>query len=285
VKRIATASPQPRGVLSVAGSDSCGGAGIQADLKTFAAFGVDGATVVTAVTAQNAAGIRAIQVMSAAMVRAQLDAVFEEMDVRAVKLGMLADADIVGTVVESMARRRPPFVVLDPVLLASSGRRLLDGGALDLLRSHLLPQVDCLTPNLSEAATLLDAPCARNELEMVAQGRALLALGPRAVLMKGGHAALPEAVDLLVTARGTRRFAAPWVITTALHGTGCVLSAAIAACTAKDYPLADAVDRAKVHLGAVLASRQARRSPLQPPGSPPTAGNDQSIGDCPRPSR
>jgi hydroxymethylpyrimidine/phosphomethylpyrimidine kinase len=242
-------------VLSIAGSDSCGGAGLQADLKTFAAFGVDGATVVTAVTAQNTAGVRAIQTMSAAMVQAQMDAVFEGMAIGAVKLGMLANADIVATVAQQLERRRPPFVVLDPVLLATSGAPLLEAAAVELLRTRLLPLADCLTPNLAEAATLLDAPHATNEAEMARQGQALLSLGPRAVLMKGGHAALPEAVDLLVTAHDTQRFAAPWIATTRLHGTGCMLAAGIAAGLAKACPLHEAIDRSRRHLRQVLIQR------------------------------
>jgi len=270
--------PPPVSVLSIAGSDSCGGAGIQADLKTFAAFGVDGATVVTAVTAQNANGIRAIQVMSAAMVRAQLESVFEAMDIRAVKLGMLANAEIVAVAAEHLQYRRSSFVVLDPVLHASSGTRLLDAEALELLRTRLLPQVDCLTPNLAEAATLLGTSCADSESDMAAQGRALLALGPRAVLMKGGHAALPEAVDLLVTGESTQRFAAPWVAARRLHGTGCMLAAGIAANVARGYPLGDAVCRAKAHVRAVLVGRQHRPSSSQPAGNEARGGSDQSMG-------
>jgi len=267
------------GVLSIAGSDSCGGAGIQADLKTFAAFGVDGATAVTAVTAQNTRGIRAVQTMSAAMVHAQLDAVFDEIDVRAVKLGMLANADIVAAVAGQLERRRPPFVVIDPVLIATSGTRLLDEGALHLLRSRLLPLADCLAPNLAEAAALLGTTCAQGEPDMEAQGRALLALGSRSVLMKGGHAALAEAVDLLITAEGTQRFAAPWIDTRRLHGTGCMLSAGIAAGVARGHPLADAVGRAKAHVRAVLVGRQHWPSSSQATGSEARGGSDQSIGD------
>ncbi|WEN15916.1 bifunctional hydroxymethylpyrimidine kinase/phosphomethylpyrimidine kinase [Rhodanobacter sp. AS-Z3] len=243
-------------VLSIAGSDSCGGAGIQADLKTCAALGVDAATVVTAVTAQNTHGVRSIQRMSAAMVRAQMDAVFDGMSIDAVKLGMLASEQIVATVAAQLTRRRPAFVVLDPVLIATSGRRLLETRALRLMRQRLLPLSDCLTPNLAEAAALLGTPCARNEAEMIAQGHALLALGPAAVVMKGGHAALAEAVDLLITADDTHRFAAPWLSVKDLHGTGCILSAGIAANVAKGYLLADAVHRAKTHLRELLGSRR-----------------------------
>lgn len=265
-------------VLSIAGSDSCGGAGLQADLKTFAALGVDGATVVTAVTAQNTTGVHAVQVMSGALVNAQLNAVFDEMDIRAVKLGMLANADIVAVVAQQLQRRRPPFVVVDPVLVATSGARLLDTSALHLLRSQLLPLADCLTPNLAEAATLLDAPLAQGEQEMIAQGRALLALGARAVLMKGGHADLPEAVDLLVTPYGTQRFHAPWIATPHVHGTGCMLSAGIAASVAQSHPLIDAVNRAKTHVGTVLTSRRNALTSAQQAASASAAGSDQSIG-------
>jgi hydroxymethylpyrimidine/phosphomethylpyrimidine kinase len=250
-------------VLSIAGSDSCGGAGLQADLKTFAAFGVDGATVVTAVTAQNTTGVRAIAPMTAAMVQAQMDAVFEEMAIDAVKLGMLANADIVAVVAQQLERRQPPFVVIDPVLLATSGAQLLEAEAVELLRTRLLPLADCLTPNLAEAAVLLNAPPATDEAEMAQQGRALLSLGPRAVLMKGGHAALPEAVDLLITAHGTQRFAAPWVATTGLHGTGCILAAGIAASVAKGCPLEAAVQHSRRHLRGVLIRRsRPQRTPL-----------------------
>ncbi|MEO7067646.1 MAG: bifunctional hydroxymethylpyrimidine kinase/phosphomethylpyrimidine kinase [Rhodanobacter sp.] len=242
--------------LSIAGSDSCGGAGLQADLKTFAAFGVNGATVVTAVTAQNTVSVRAIKAMPATMVQAQLSAIFDEMTISAVKLGMLANATIVATVAGQLERRKPPCVILDPVCIATSGARLLEAKALELMRARLLPLADCLTPNLAEAAALLDTPCARNEAEMVAQGLALLTLGPRSVLMKGGHAAKAEAVDLLVTAHATHRFAAPWVTTSHVHGTGCMLSAGIAAGMAKGQTLVDAIHHAKTHLQAVLISRQ-----------------------------
>lgn len=247
-----------RHALSIAGSDSCGGAGIQADLKTFAAFGVDGASVITAVTAQNTAGIHAIQVLSASMVQAQLDAVFGGMTIHAVKLGMLANAEIVSTVAAQLERWRPPFLLLDPVLRATSGARLLEPQALDRLRSQLLPRIDCLTPNLTEAAALLETRCAASEREMVAQGHALLALGPRAVLMKGGHAQLREAVDILVSREATQRFRAPWIVTRHLHGTGCALSAGITAGIAQGYALVDAVCRAKSHLQTMLSGRQDR---------------------------
>jgi len=242
--------------LSIAGSDSGGGAGIQADLKTFAALGVDGATAITAVTAQNRAGVRAMQVLPAAVVRAQIEAVCDERMPTATKLGMLADAAVVDAVAAALRRYRPGAVVLDPVMVASSGARLLAADAIATLRRALLPLADCVTPNLDEAAALLDAPRATSEVQMIEQGRALLALGARAVLMKGGHAPLAEAVDLLVLPDGVQRYAAPWVRGADTHGTGCTLSAGIAASLASGCALDEAVRRAKAHLGGVLAQRQ-----------------------------
>jgi len=248
----ATDSPPVPVALSIAGSDSGGGAGIQADLKTFAAMGVYGATVLTAVTAQNTSGIRAIHVIPPEIVSAQLEAVFDDLEIRAVKLGMLAHAATVETVADCLNRHQPAFVVLDPVMLATSGARLLTDDGIAALVSRLLPLVDCLTPNLAEAATLLGTRWATSEAEMADQGRALLDLGPRAVLMKGGHASLPEAIDILVTHEGTQRFAAPWVESRNLHGTGCTLSAAMAASIALGASLADSVERAKVYLTAAI---------------------------------
>lgn len=256
-------------VLSIAGSDSVGGAGIQADLAAFAALGVHGATAITAITAQNRAGMRAVQVLPAPLVRAQIDAVFDDADVAATKLGMLAEAAIVDAVATALHRHRPRQVVLDPVMIASSGTRLLAADAVAALRRELLPLTDCLTPNLDEAAALLDTPRATSETQMIEQGRALLALGPRAVLMKGGHADLPEAVDLLVRPGDVRRYAAPWVHDADTHGTGCALSAALAAALARGAALPDAVGTAKRYLSDKLAA----------------GGSDQSIGAWPCASR
>ena len=243
--------------LSIAGSDSSGGAGIQADLKTFSALGVYGATVVTAVTAQNTLGVSAIHNIPPEIVAAQLDAIFEDIVIRAVKIGMLADIQTINAVVAGLIRHRPPFVVLDPIMIATSGDRLFAADAIRTLAAKLLPLTDCLTPNLAEAAALLGTGQARSEAEMAAQGRALLALGPRSVLMKGGHAPLPEAVDVLVTAHDVQRYSAPRIETRNLHGTGCTLSAAIAAGIALGVPLAEAVGQAKTYLkGAIGAGRR-----------------------------
>jgi hydroxymethylpyrimidine/phosphomethylpyrimidine kinase len=241
--------------LTIAGSDSGGGAGIQADLKTFAAFGVYGASVVTAVTAQNTRGVRAIDYPPPSIVSAQIDAILEDFTVAAIKIGMLGNAEIVGVVAERLlakvARERRlvgrcgAFIIYDPVMIASSGDALSEAGFVEAIAHELLPLVDCLTPNLAEAAVLLREPLARSEADMARQGKALLKLGPRSVLMKGGHLDSYEAVDLLVTDDAVRRFAAPRVASTNLHGTGCTLSSAIAANVVVGAPLPEAVAAAK----------------------------------------
>ena len=242
--------------LTIAGSDSGAGAGVQADLRTFAALGVYGACAITALTAQNTLGVRAVHAAPAEIVRAQIDAVLDDFDVAAIKIGMLANAEIVEAVATGLpsplAGEGRPFIVYDPVLAASSGDRLADAGFVDAVRSRLLPLVDCLTPNLSEAAALLDAAFARSEAEMVEQGRALLALGPRAVLMKGGHLEGDVAADLLVAAGGEDRFAAPKIASPNTHGTGCTLSSAIAAFIVLGLPLREAAPAAKAFVSAAI---------------------------------
>ena len=268
--------------LTIAGSDSGGGAGIQADLKTFAALGVHGASAVTALTAQNTRGVRAVHVAPPAIVAAQIEAVLADFDVRAIKIGMLASAEVVEAVGSSLfpvweegARRRAPagaspssgpagrlapqgakgsgaFVVYDPVMIASSGDALAGKGFAAAVKARLLPLADCLTPNLAEAAALLGAAAAASEDEMTDQGRALLKLGPRAVLMKGGHLAGDDAVDLLVTAHGVRRFAAPKLASPNLHGTGCTLSSAIAAHIVLGADLPAAIAAAKAFVSAAI---------------------------------
>src|SRR4051794_8110215 len=172
--------------LTIAGSDSSGGAGIQADLKTFAAFGVYGASVITALTAQNTRGVTGIHQVPAEFVTAQIDAVFGDLDVKAVKIGMVAQRAVVDAVVAGLDRWSPAHIVLDPVMIATSGDRLLAPDAVDALRRHLIPRAHLLTPNLPEAAALLDAPVAATAAAIEQQGRQLLAMGCRAVLIKGG---------------------------------------------------------------------------------------------------
>jgi hydroxymethylpyrimidine/phosphomethylpyrimidine kinase len=239
--------------LTIAGSDSGGGAGVQADLKTFAALGVYGASVITALTAQNTKGVFAIHEVPADFIATQIDAVFSDFDVRAVKIGMLGNAAAIETVAAGLARHRAGNIVLDPVLAATSGEKLLRPDAIGALRK-LIGRASVLTPNLPEAAALLDVPVARDEEETRAQGRKLLALGAGAVLIKGGHGGGPESVDLLVERAGFTRFAAVRLKTANTHGTGCTLSSAIAAGLAKGALLGEAVGEAKTYVSFAIAA-------------------------------
>jgi hydroxymethylpyrimidine/phosphomethylpyrimidine kinase len=303
--------------LTIAGSDSGAGAGVQADLKTFAALRVYGACAITAVTAQNTLGVNAVHYVPAKIVAAQIDAVLADFDVAAIKIGMLGETEIVEAIADRLTglplpqpspasgrggapristtaahiseaatksllppageggragrRRRPsfdgfsgwmrarPFVIFDPVMTASSGDALSKEGFLAAVKMALLPLIDCLTPNLAEAAGLLGESEARDERTMAAQGRALLALGPRAVLMKGGHLESTEAVDLLVTDTDTRRYARPRIASANTHGTGCTLSSAIAAYVVRGATLEEAVAEAKGFVArAIEAGREAK---------------------------
>ena len=240
--------------LTIAGSDSGGGAGIQADLKTFSALGVYGASVVTALTAQNTRGVTAIHDVPAEFVAAEMDAVFSDLDVRAVKIGMVSQRPVIETIAAGLDRWRQDRVVLDPVMIATSGDRLLSPDAIDVLKRLLIPKALIVTPNLPEAAALLDAPIAHTEAEMRAQGERLLALGPKAVLVKGGHGSGPESVDLLIGPTAFTRLVAERIPTGNTHGTGCTLSSAIAAGIAKGSALAEAVAAAKSYVTAALAA-------------------------------
>lgn len=241
--------------LTIAGSDSGGGAGIQADLKTFSALEVYGASVITALTAQNTLGVQGVFAVPPHFVAQQLDSVFSDLRVDAVKIGMLATPETIEAVAQGLDRWRARQVVLDPVMVAQSGDPLLQPAAVATLTRLLLPRAALVTPNLPEAARLLNRPQASSETEMAEQGRALLALGARAVLMKGGHAEGDDAVDLLISGDGVERFAAPRVPTRNTHGTGCSLSSAIAAGLAKGLALAMAVAKAKTWLtGAIIAA-------------------------------
>jgi hydroxymethylpyrimidine/phosphomethylpyrimidine kinase len=249
----ATASAVPI-ALTVAGSDSGGGAGIQADLKTFSALGAYGASVITAVTAQNTHGVSAIHAIPVDIVAAQLAAVFADLAVGAVKIGMLGGAEVIETVAQGLQGRGIP-IVLDPVMVAKSGDALLPDAAVAALRARLLPAAGLLTPNLPEAARLLETAVAESEDEMAAQGRALCAFGPAAVLMKGGHGKGPRCVDLLVSRDGSvLRLEAPRLATRNTHGTGCTLSSAIAAGLARGLGRAEAVRRAHAYLQGAIAA-------------------------------
>jgi hydroxymethylpyrimidine/phosphomethylpyrimidine kinase len=240
--------------LSIAGSDSSGGAGIQADLKTFAALGVYGASVVTALTAQNTRGVTGIHPVPPAFVTAQLDAVFSDLDVAAVKIGMVAQLATIDAIAAGLTRWSPRHVVLDPVMVATSGDRLLDPDAIDALRTKLIPRAALITPNLPEAAALLDEPVASSEAAIERQGRLLLAMSGGAVLIKGGHGQGAESIDYLITGSGTVALAAPRIATKNTHGTGCSLSSAIAASLARGEDLETAVRHAKAWISAAIAN-------------------------------
>ncbi|MGF6778725.1 bifunctional hydroxymethylpyrimidine kinase/phosphomethylpyrimidine kinase [Paraburkholderia sp. GAS334] len=239
-------------VLTIAGSDSGGGAGIQADLKAFSALGAYGASVITALTAQNTRGVTAIHTPDPAFVTAQLDAVFDDIRIDAVKIGMLANAQIARAVAEALRRHRPKYVVLDTVMISKSNHALLAPDAVAAVRDELLPLADLLTPNLPEAAALLGEAAATDETAMVRQGEALRALGARAVLMKGGHLASSDSPDWLVQESGTLRLGGPRVPVKNTHGTGCTLSSAIAALIPQRSDLASAVAEAKLYLTGAL---------------------------------
>lgn len=240
--------------LTIAGSDSSGGAGIQADLKTFAALGVYGASVITALTAQNTSGVAGIHFTPAEFVTAQIDAVFSDLDVNAVKIGMVAQLPAIDAIAAGLARWSPRHIVLDPVMVATSGDRLLASDAVEALRTKLIPRASLITPNLPEAAALLDEPVAASESAIESQGKRLLALGCQAVLIKGGHGQGPESTDYLVTGDGVIALAAPRIATKNTHGTGCSLSSAVAAGLAKGENMETAVRRAKTWISAAIAA-------------------------------
>ena len=240
--------------VTIAGSDSSGGAGIQADLKTFSALGVYGASVIAALTAQNTRGVSAIHDVPPDFITAQIDAVFSDLAVDAVKVGMLSTPAAIEAVAEGLDRHGQANVVLDPVMVAATGARLLVPEAVETLKRRLFPRARLITPNLPEAAALLDAEVATSEAEMRAQANRLLALGAQAVLIKGGHGSGAESVDLLVERAGVARFAASRIATENTHGSGCTLSAAIAAGLAKGAALADAVGAAKDFISRAIAA-------------------------------
>ncbi len=246
-------------VLTIAGSDSGGGAGIQADLKSFSANRVYGASVITALTAQNTLGVTAIHDVPTNFITAQMDSVFSDLDVRAVKIGMLANSAIIETVAAGLARWKAANVVVDPVMVTTSGDPLIRDAAVETLKNILFPMADLVTPNLHEAARLTGGKLAANLNEMKGQARAILGMGARAVLIKGGHIPVEsdpeESLDLLVTANGEKILSARRIKTRNTHGTGCSLSSAIAANLANRMAMPEAVKVAKDWLtGAIAAS-------------------------------
>jgi hydroxymethylpyrimidine/phosphomethylpyrimidine kinase len=240
--------------LTIAGSDSSGGAGIQADLKTFAALGVYGASVITALTAQNTTGVSGIHLVPADFVTAQIDAVFSDLDVKAVKIGMVAQLAAIDAIVAGLDRWSPKHVVLDPVMVATSGDRLLAADAVEALRAKLIPRAALITPNLPEAAALLDEPVALSEAAIESQGQRLLAMGCAAVLIKGGHGQGAESTDYFVSGNGTVALPAPRIATKNTHGTGCSLSSAIAAGLASGEEMETAVRNAKAWISAAITA-------------------------------
>jgi hydroxymethylpyrimidine/phosphomethylpyrimidine kinase len=232
-------------VLSIAGSDSGGGAGIQADLKTFAALGCFGMTAITALTAQNTCGVRAIHPVPPDMLRAQIDAVLDDIGADAVKIGMLHSPEIVRTVAQAIDRHQLSRVVFDPVMVATSGAKLIDDPAIAVLVAELFPRTALITPNLDEAALLVGRPLASAQ-DMAQAAAELVARGARAVLLKGGHLTGDKVIDVLLEASGEPIWmAAPRIDTANTHGTGCTLSSAIAAHLALGATLTQAVQQAR----------------------------------------
>ncbi len=246
--------------VTIAGSDSGGGAGIQADLKTFSALSVYGASVITALTAQNTRGVQAIHDVPADFVREQMDSVFGDLAVNATKIGMLSRPETIAAVARGIGAHETGPIVVDPVMVAASGDPLIAGDAVSALRERLFPLASVITPNLAEAARLVGAPVATNRATMEAQAAMLLQSGPQAVLVKGGHLAEERgrgrrrAADYLLTGKGGRWFVLPWLDTRNTHGTGCSLSSAIAAGLAGGKALEEAVEEAKSWLHAALAA-------------------------------
>ena len=243
---------RPLCALTIAGSDSGGGAGIQADLKTFAAHGVHGLCAIAALTAQHTRGVTAVHVPPIAMLRAQIDACFEDFRIGAVKLGMLATGEVIHSVADALERHAPPHVVLDPVMVATSGARLLEPDALDALRARLLPMSTVLTPNIPEAELLLGHPISSANAASDAL-QALRAAGARAILLKGGH--LDEGaqvIDRLIDGPDRTEFVHER-LTVEGHGTGCTLASSIAAYLCRGLPVHDACEAATAYIARALA--------------------------------
>ncbi len=241
-------------VLSIAGIDPSGGAGLLADLKTFSALGAYGTGVVAALTAQNTQGVTGLHPVPAAFIAQQIDTLFADVRIDAVKLGMLGQAEVVTTVAAALRRHDVRRLVLDPVMISTSGHRLLTPEAIDALRRELVPLAEIITPNLPEAEALLNCPPLLSLADMRVAARALHQLGPRLVVLKGGHLDGAESVDIIDDGLSQVELTAPRIVTKNTHGTGCTLSAAIAALLPRhDHPL-DAIRAAKAYLTAALAA-------------------------------
>jgi hydroxymethylpyrimidine/phosphomethylpyrimidine kinase len=248
------ATETPPIALTIAGSDPSGGAGIQADLKTFSALGVYGATVITALTAQNTTGVSGVLAIPADFIAAQFRSVVSDLTVAAIKTGMLGDAETVEMVARLLSEVPGIAVVVDPVMVATSGDVLLAPEAIDVVRRMLIPCAALITPNVPEAAKLLDRPEAESEADMQAQAEAMMKFGCGAVLLKGGHASSSAAVDVFFDGTTHHVLRRPRVETRNTHGTGCTLSAAIAAYLAQRRSMQESVDAAKLFVWNALSS-------------------------------
>nr|WP_298413967.1 bifunctional hydroxymethylpyrimidine kinase/phosphomethylpyrimidine kinase [uncultured Halomonas sp.] len=249
-----TTSPFIPNALTIAGSDPSGGAGIQADLKTFSALGVYGTSVITALTAQNTRGVAGVHALPTDFIAAQLDTLLDDVAIEAVKIGMVASEEVAIVIRDALARRRPRWIVLDPVMVAKSGDVLVDNAGICAVREILVPLADLITPNLPEAAVLLDYKAAQNLADMEALASRLETLGTSNVLLKGGHLRGERCPDLLISNNETQWLDAPRVDTDNLHGTGCTLSSAIAAYLAQGHELFEAVGQAKAWLSQALSA-------------------------------
>ncbi|WP_420910535.1 bifunctional hydroxymethylpyrimidine kinase/phosphomethylpyrimidine kinase [Vibrio cincinnatiensis] len=248
-----TSLSSPPIVLTIAGSDSGGGAGIQADIKTISATGSYACSAITAITSQNTLGVSAILPIPIKHIESQLDAIFCDLNVAAVKIGMLADSQIIHAVADKLRQYHPPFVVLDPVMVATSGDVLLQNEAINHLKQHLFPLATVITPNLPEAAVLTGVPLPKHESELSQLVDALQQLAYQAALLKGGHfTQSPHSNDWLITKQQVHCFSADRIQTSNTHGTGCTLSSAITSYLAQGQPLEQAIHSAKHYISQAL---------------------------------
>lgn len=238
--------------VTIAGSDSGGGAGIQADLKTFSALGAYGATVITALTAQNTLGVQGIHGIPTDFISQQMDSVYTDLSVSATKIGMLATSDVIETIAHNLSTHTTNPIILDPVMVAESGDSLLENSAVETLKSVLFPMATLITPNLHESAHILGCDMATTIGEMKKQAEQLLTLGSQSVLVKGGHFVGESATDVLLSPDGFKQFTAPRFNTNNTHGTGCSLSSAITAYVAQGQALDTAVDNAKIWISNAI---------------------------------
>ena len=235
--------------LTIAGSDPSGGAGIQADLKTFSALGVFGMSALTALTVQNTQGVSGVHLVPADFVQNQIQSIFADIRVNALKIGMIATAEIASAIAETIREiASSTHIVLDPVMVAKGGSSLLDPDAVHALTNELLPLATIITPNLEESAALLNTSVAQNRTEMLEQAQALLSLGVNTVLLKGGHLSSPDSPDLLVGSFGTQWYESVRIDTQNTHGTGCTLSSAVAAHLALGHNLPEAISLSKLYV-------------------------------------